>query len=613
MKSKSKLGLKEKTPLINQILVFCSAITLILNPEIQDPFNSPKFWLLILMAAFLLGHIFVSRKILFSNIESKILALILTIFLVFNLISSLKTNDLFTAFMGDSLRRNGFITYISLSIVMLTTAIYFRIVSIRRLSFYALITGTLLTIYGLMQISGVDFIEWNNPYNAIISTVGNPNFAAAIMAIMAIIIFAPALNSDFSKAIRASSLILTCIIIYTIYLSNARQGLLTFLIGSGVYFIIWSFIKSKKLGYLFATTGIIASIFSILGMLQIGPLTSLLYKGSVTVRGYYWDAGIKMVQSNPIFGVGSDSYGNYFKEFRDVSYPLKYGFGITSSNAHNLPIQIFATLGIFAGVAYLLLLLYIFQLGIKLIKSKQGNDRLLVASIFSAWLAYHAQSIISIDNIGISIWGWMLGGAIVGLSIDEKTVSQEIKSLNLKNSSKNLGLLRPSISLISMLLSLIIIIPHYQGESNMFQSRLRFNPGNPQNQVPLREYAFKTINGKLTDPSYKYTAAGMLFSVGYTEESLTELNKLNMSDPRNLDILTVMAEINENLSRHTEAIKLRTQIAKYDKWNASNYLQLGRDYKIIQDFTNMELVKSKILDFAEGTPEANKALAELIR
>jgi len=613
MKSKGKLGLKEKTPLINQILLFCSAITLILNPEIQDPFNSPKFWLLILMAAFLLGHIFVSRKILFSNISSKILALILTIFLVFNLISSLKTNDLFTAFMGDSLRRNGFITYISLSIVMLTTAIYFRITSIKRLSLYALITGTLLTIYGLMQISGVDFIEWNNPYNAIISTVGNPNFAAAIMAIMAIIIFAPALNSDFSKAIRASSLILTCIIIYTIYLSNARQGLLTFLIGSGIYIIVWSFIKSKKLGYIFATAGIITSIFSVLGMLQIGPLTNLLYKGSVTVRGYYWDAGIKMVQSNPIFGVGSDSYGNYFKEFRDMSYPLKYGFGITSSNAHNLPIQIFATLGIFAGITYLLLLLYIFQLGIKLIKSKQGNDRLLVASIFSAWLAYHAQSIISIDNIGISIWGWMLGGAIVGLSIDDKKITQEINSLNLKNNSKNLGLLRPAISLMSMLISLVIIIPHYQGESNMFQSRLRFNPGNPQNQVPLREYAFKTINGKLTDPSYKYTAAGMLFSVGYTEESLIELNKLNVSDPRNLDILTMMAEINENLSRHTEAIKLRSQIAKYDKWNASNYLQLGRDYKIIQDFTNMELMKSKILDFAEGTPEANKALAELVR
>jgi len=613
MKSKGKLGLKEKTPLINQILLFCSAITLVMNPEIQDPFNSPKFWLLILMAAFLFGHIFISRKILLSKIESKKLALILTIFLLFNLISSLKTNDSFTAFMGDSLRRNGFITYISLSIVMLTTAIYFRIASIKRLSMYALFTGSLLTIYGLMQISGVDFIEWNNPYNAIISTVGNPNFAAAIMAIMAIIIFAPALNSDFSKPIRSISLILTSIIVYTIYLSNARQGLLTFLIGCGIYSIVWAFIKSKKLGYLFATTGIIASIFSILGMLQIGPLTSLLYKGSVTVRGYYWDAGVKMVQSNPIFGVGSDSYGNYFKEFRDVSYPLKYGFGITSSNAHNLPIQIFATLGIFAGIAYLLLLLYIFQLGIKLIKSKQGNDRLLVASIFSAWLAYHAQSIVSIDNIGISIWGWMLGGAIVGLSIDEKTVSQEIKSLNLKNGSKNLGLLRPSISLISMLLSLIIIIPHYQGESNMFQSRLRFNPGNPQNQVPLREYAFKTINGKLTDPSYKYTAAGMLFSVGYTEESLTELNKLNVSDPRNLDILTMMAEINENLSRYTEAINLRTQIAKYDKWNASNYLQLGRDYKIIQDFTNMELMKSKILDFAEGTPEANRALAELIR
>jgi O-antigen ligase len=222
---------------------------------------------------------------------------------------------------------------------MLTTAIYFRIASIRRLSLYALITGTLLTIYGLMQISGVDFIAWNNPYNAIISTVGNPNFAAAIMAIMAIIIFAPALNSDFSKTTRSISLILTSIIVYTIYLSNARQGLLTFLIGYGIYSIVWAFIKSKKLGYLFATTGIIASIFSILGMLQIGPLTSLLYKGSVTVRGYYWRAGIQMLQENPFFGVGLDNYGSYFKEYRETSYSLKYGFDITSSAAHNSYIQ----------------------------------------------------------------------------------------------------------------------------------------------------------------------------------------------------------------------------------------------------------------------------------
>jgi citrate lyase subunit beta/citryl-CoA lyase len=34
---------------------------------------------------------------------------------------------------------------------------------------------------------------------------------------------------------------------------------------------------------------------SILGMLQIGPLKDVLYKGSVSIRGYYWRAGLEMI------------------------------------------------------------------------------------------------------------------------------------------------------------------------------------------------------------------------------------------------------------------------------------------------------------------------------
>jgi O-antigen ligase len=322
MKNKNKLGKKVENSPINIILLFCSLITLIINPQIQDPFNSPKFWVLTLLAAYLLGYAYQAKKLILINNEILKLVTILGFFLLFSLVSALKTNDLFTAFMGDSLRRNGFITYASLSIVMMMTAIYFRISSIKRLHFYALLTGLTLTIYGLMQISGIDFIEWNNPYNAIISTVGNPNFAAAIMAIMAIVIFAPFLNSNFNKEKKIISLILTLLIIYTIYLSDAKQGLLTFLVGFGFYLIIWAFLQRKKLGYVFALIGLIAGVFSVMGMLQVGPLTSLLYKGSVTVRGYYWDAGIKMVQANPIFGIGSDSYGNYFKEFYLMLFPM---------------------------------------------------------------------------------------------------------------------------------------------------------------------------------------------------------------------------------------------------------------------------------------------------
>jgi hypothetical protein len=178
------------------------------------------------------------------------------------------------------------------------------------------------------------------------------------------------------------------------------------------------------LGVLSLSSGAIAGIFSILGMLQVGPLQDLLYKGSVSVRGYYWRAGIEMFQQNPLMGVGMDRYGAYFKEYREVGYPLAYGFDITSSNAHNTFIQFFATGGFLLGTTYLLLNGFILWRGIAGVRQFTGNNRLLITGLLAAWVAFHSQSLISIDNIGVSIWGWVLGGSIIGLSVsDPESVS----------------------------------------------------------------------------------------------------------------------------------------------------------------------------------------------
>ena len=66
-----------------------------------------------------------------------------------------------------------------------------------------------------------------------------------------------------------------------------------------------------------------------------------------------------MFLSSPLTGIGIDRYGAYFKEFRETQYSLNYGFDLTSSNAHNVPIQLFATGGIFVGGFYILILLFI--------------------------------------------------------------------------------------------------------------------------------------------------------------------------------------------------------------------------------------------------------------
>ena len=607
-----KLSQKSNNNLIpiNLIFLSCALITLYFNSQLQDPFNSPKFWLLIILSSYLLGYVVVLFKNIIQVRTLKVLFSMLSIFNLAGVIAALSTDVKFIAFMGDSQRRNGFLTYLALSVVMLATALTFKVESVNHLHKVAFLTGLLLSIYGLMQISGLDFVDWNNPYNAIISTVGNPNFAAAIMSIMALLIFAPVLNSGYSKLIRISSLTLTILILYTIFLSDARQGLLAFFAGLLAYMIIWAFIKSKRVGYIFLLAGAFVGLLAIAGMLQKGPLSSLLYKGSVTVRGYYWDAGIAMVRANPFFGVGYDSYGSYFKEYREVGYPLKYGFGITSTNAHNLPIQIFSTSGVFVGAAYMAITIFIFVVGLRAILRASNNQKLQIGGVLSAWIAYQAQSIVSIDNIGISIWGWALGGAVLGTSFlnSSLTSTQQNKKL------ADIQLLRPVISFILVVFTLVtVVIPHYQAERDMLQVRILFDPAKPEYKDPFRQYAEKIINYRLADPSYKMTVAGWLAANGYVEDGLNQLYKMKEYDPRNLDTLIVLAQFNEELGRYSEAIKLRNEVIKYDQWDATNYLQLGKNYKLLGEFGQMDQMLGKILSFASNTELASKARVELTR
>jgi tetratricopeptide (TPR) repeat protein len=348
-------------------------------------------------------------------------------------------------------------------------------------------------------------------------------------------------------------------------------------------------------------------------MLQIGPLTSFLYKSSVTVRGYYWRAGIEMIRDNPIFGVGIDRYGAYFKEFRDVGYPLNYGFTITSTNAHNVPIQIFATSGLFTGVAYLSLLGFIAWRGIKSIRNSEGNDKLFVASIFSAWLAYQAQSIISIDNIGISIWGWVLGGAVIGLSL-ERNAEFSNSSKSFKN-NKNLvkfNFFQASISSVSLLIVIFVIVPLYKAEKNMYETRMRYNPQVAESRSPFYDFAIKTLKTPFLEPNYKITTGSFLVANGFVDEGMKALNEVAKSDPRNLDALMYLAEFSQQMNKLNEANSFRIQIAKYDPWNAANYLQLGRNYKALGDLTNMNTMREKINSFAPNTQEASQANSELI-
>jgi hypothetical protein len=206
-----------------------------------------------------------------------------------------------------------------------------------------LLTAYAVGGYGLLQITGNDFIPWSASGMAIFSTLGNSNFAGSAMAILAIITLGGAYVYRKVAWIVVSSVAAFTILLITIFPTNARQGLLLLFFGIGALAIVLIYNYNRILGRIAVVISAFGFVAAILGMLQIGPLERLLYKDSVSVRGYYWRAGISMLQDNLWFGVGLDNYGTFFKQYREVGYPLKYGYSLTSTNAHNVFIQHFAT------------------------------------------------------------------------------------------------------------------------------------------------------------------------------------------------------------------------------------------------------------------------------
>ena len=594
---------------------FLFAITIYFNSKAQDPFNAPKFWVLLVGAAWILGYLISYLKDSrddFSPLTKRTFLLALA-FLAFSTISLFASENNQIALFGDNMRKNGFLTYLALVVFFLSTIAFVTKNNLIQLYKFMLLTAYAVGGYGLLQITGNDFIPWSASGMAIFSTLGNSNFAGSAMAILAIVTLGGAYIYRKVTWILISSVAAFTILLITIFPTNARQGLLLLFFGIGALVIVLIYNHNRILGRIAVVISAFGFVAAILGMLQIGPLERLLYKDSVSVRGYYWRAGINMLQDNLWFGVGLDNYGTFFKQYREVGYPLKYGYNLTSTNAHNVFIQHFATGGLFVGMSYLLLTVFIFWRGLKSMKMFNGDERFIRSVFFIAWLAFQGQSLISIDNIGISIWGWVLGGVVVALSRepDDGKLSSTENQKAVRRVKQEFNLIQPVVSVLFGSLALVLVLFLQRGESAIFQQRAAYNPAVPAQKEIFFQLATKTINTPLIDLQNKVITATYLHGMGYKSEAVALLEDLHAEDPNSLDTLTFLASYYEMTGEINKALAMREKIAVLDPWNANNYLQMAFNYKFISDEANKKLYLDKAYSFAPNDENVIKAKLEL--
>jgi len=591
-KTKDKLGVKRNKQIKWASFTAC-LITLFINPKLADPFNAPKLYLLICGTVILLSFlIFDGEHLVKSRDTSTILVIIFICALgVGVLLSDVK----YQAIFGDSLRQTGFLAYFGFAIYLLTFYKFFRFDS-NHIFYLAIgLVGSILAVYGIVQYSGNDPFPWINQYNPIITTLGNPNYSAALMSILATLSFSFIIDRQIATWQRIYFLVLTLGLVLTIYLSDARQGLLSLIIGLGFFTSLKFMKKSRILGSISFFGLFSISIVALAGILQKGPLERFLYKDSVSLRGHYWRAGLKMFKENIFSGVGIDSYGNYFRLYRDPSFPVRYGYDLTSNNAHNVPIQLFATGGLLVGLSYLAIILFIVYHFIKGFKRLSGSELNLLCGAFAAWLAFQSQSIVSIDNIGLTIWGWILGGLIIGLTKTDTPDSHEFVSKTRHQISKSPTSLaiKPIATGVSLLLALILVAKLTQAESLMFKIKGDLNYYASNQSTALTELN-SIIEDPFAQPWYKATSADTLYQLGLKAQGIESMERILKIDQSNPVYLNTLASMYENTNDFEKAISLRMKSSKYDPYNLKNYLQLARLYKVTGNDAGANEMKMKI-------------------
>ena len=400
-----------------------------------DPVNLPKMLLLVILAFALLPQILIDIKKP-QIMAGKIYLGLSVAFLSWTTLSTvLSPAPVVQSFFGVNGRFTGALTYFSFTLIGVSILLQANLKFYRKILMSLSFAGVVNIIYcGYVIIFNKDPIPWLNTYGNILGTFGNPNFVSSFLGIFCVVMIAFVLASEENKKIKILATGLIFLALLEILDSKSRQGLIVFLIGLGtlVVYKIWTMKYSIWVNLVSLFLLLLSGVTAVLGMLQIGPLASIIYKLSVSIRGAYWRAGWETMLQNPIFGAGPDAFGDWYTRVRDARAMVVPGQDVFTNSPHNVFIEQGSNGGIPLFVIFILLNGFVLICGLQYLRKNREYNFVFGASFFG-WLGFTAQSLISINQIGLAVWGIVLGAMTVGI------YANSIKVPVIENSQINRG------------------------------------------------------------------------------------------------------------------------------------------------------------------------------
>jgi hypothetical protein len=196
----------------------------------------------------------------------------------------------------------------------------------------------------------------------------------------------------------------------------------------------------------------------------------------------------------------------------------------------------------------------------RIIKNSQVvNPKLLVIAF--AWFAYQIQSLVSINQIGVGVWGWLLSGALIAVAshtqsfdTSDRTASKLTKVKKVK-SEETLSPDRLLVGIFVGIIGMVFALPPVVADA---QFRKDFTSGNLQN-LKMSDEEMGLSNFHLEK------ALETLVARGLNIEATDLASRIIGKYPRSIYAWQILAAKTQNSEVRQKAIE---NLRRLDPWNA---------------------------------------------
>ena len=392
--------------------------------------------------------------------------------------------------------------------------------------------------------------------NRVFSTLGQPNWLAALTVILIPVSWAYGLKN---KKYHLFSILFFVTLLFT----KSRSGLLASGIETLIFwgYIIWKekfkYIKDfTTLLFISITLVYVTGLnFKPVSQIQIPQNNSLETGGteSGTIRKYVWIGALNIFKNYPMFGSGVETFAFSFPKYKPIEHNLTSEWDFIYNKAHNEYLNYLATTGIFGFIAYLTVIFY----SLKILASSKKFE------LIAGFVAILITNFFGFSVVPVSLLFFLIPAmAQINDSNEKIKISEKLN----KNKSRLIIL----ATVLASLFSIYLIF-------NYWRADIYYNNARDFNKKNKTEEAKQEISRALDiSPNEPLYIAELSFATKDVELSAKALD-LN---PYNQNVRNILiSNLNSKSKETKEYLTIAEQIAEVgtdiSPMNPKTYYQLG--------------------------------------